>query len=234
MLRPSTATPLLACLLAFGCSHPSPGAGQTAAPAAPAAAPLQTATTTDPMAPTDPTPATRPSATTTLGAGCFWCIEAVLDRIDGVVAVESGYMGGSVPRPTYDAVCSGTTGHAEVVQVTFDPQVLSYEALLGWFFKLHDPTTLNRQGNDVGTQYRSAIFVHDDEQRRTAQVVIERERAHFRAPIVTEVTAASTFWPAEAYHQDYFANNPRNGYCRAVIPPKLEKLGLDRVPPKAK
>jgi len=164
----------------------------------------------------------------TLGAGCFWCIEAVLLRIKGVEAVKSGYMGGALPNPTYEAVCTGRTGHAEVVQVTFDPQVLSYEQLLEIFFQLHDPTTLNRQGFDQGTQYRSAVFFHSDAQRDTAAAVKQKlsESGKFRDPIVTEITQAVEFYPAEDYHQDYFRKNPSNPYCRANILPKLKKLGL--------
>lgn len=165
----------------------------------------------------------------TFGAGCFWCTEAVLQQVDGVLSVTSGYMGGDLPNPTYPAVCTGQTGHAEVVQVEFDPSVVSYEDLLAWFWRLHDPTTLNRQGADVGTQYRSVIFWHDQAQRQAA----ERSKAaaeasgEFHGPIVTEIVQASTFWPAEHYHQDYYELNKRQPYCRAVIAPKLEKLGLD-------
>ncbi len=176
--------------------------------------------------PTDPAPAPAARAVATFGAGCFWCVEAVLEQLPGVLDVRSGYMGGSVASPTYEAVCAGTTGHAEVVRVTFDPGRISYQDLLGWFWRLHDPTTLNRQGADVGTQYRSAIFVHDDEQRRIAEASKAAAQALFAVPIVTEITAAGQFWEAEAYHQDYFRNNPNQGYCRAVIAPKLKKLDL--------
>ncbi len=167
----------------------------------------------------------------TFGAGCFWCVEAVLEQVDGVLSVTSGYMGGDVENPTYNAVCTGATGHAEVVQVTFDPDVLSYEALLEWFWKLHDPTTLNRQGGDRGTQYRSAIFYHDDAQRAAAIASKEKKDASgaFADPIVTEITAASTFYKAEVKHQDYYRlNKNENPYCPAVIAPKLEKLGLKK------
>jgi peptide-methionine (S)-S-oxide reductase len=167
-------------------------------------------------------------AIATFGAGCFWCIEAVLERLDGVLAVESGYMGGKVDHPSYELVCTGATGHAEVVQVTFDPARLPYAALLDWFFRAHDPTTLNRQGPDVGTQYRSAIFYHTEQQRAAALAAKERAQALYADPIVTEITAATMFWPAEDYHQDYFRNNPTQAYCRAMIPPKLKKLGLDQ------
>ena len=165
----------------------------------------------------------------TLGAGCFWCIEAVLDQIDGVTSVRSGYMGGHVENPTYKAVCGGDTGHAEVVQVEFDPSVLSYEQLLEWFWALHDPTTLNRQGNDVGTQYRSAIYVHSAVQRTAAEQSKAAKDAagEFPNPIVTEITDASTFYEAEDYHRDYYELNASQPYCRAVIAPKLKKLGLE-------
>ncbi|MCA8949623.1 MAG: peptide-methionine (S)-S-oxide reductase MsrA [Planctomycetes bacterium] len=174
------------------------------------------------------TPAPDSLETATFAGGCFWCIEAVLDRLDGVVDVESGYMGGHVDNPTYDQVCSKTTGHAEVVQCRFDPSVISYEKLVGYFFAMHDPTTLNRQGNDTGPQYRSAIFFHSEAQKATAQKVLDKVQPKFDRPIVTEITAASTFWPAEKYHQDYWAKNPDNRYCNAFIPSKLEKLGLER------
>jgi peptide-methionine (S)-S-oxide reductase len=169
--------------------------------------------------------------TATFGAGCFWCIEAVLQRIDGVIKIESGYMGGLSTQPTYDNVCSGTTGHAEVVRVQFDPAKLPYEKLCDWFFLAHDPTTKNRQGNDQGTQYRSVVFYYSDAQQKAALAAMERAKSHWSAPIVTEFTAATTFWLAEGYHQNYFNNNPTNSYCRALIPPKLKKLGLDS-PPK--
>ena len=165
--------------------------------------------------------------TATFGAGCFWCVEAVLERLDGVVDVRSGYMGGTADDPTYEDVCTGLTGHAEVVQVRFDPRRIAYDDLLAWFWKLHDPTTLNRQGADVGTQYRSAIFVHDDAQRATAEASRAKVDASgaFDDPIVTEITDAETFWEAEADHQDYYRLNGRtNGYCRAVIAPKLDRL----------
>lgn len=165
----------------------------------------------------------------TLGAGCFWCVEAVLEQLDGVLDVTSGYMGGELENPTYEAICTGSTGHAEVTQVRFDPAVLPLGHLLAWFWKLHDPTTLNRQGADVGTQYRSAIFYHSEDQRAAAE---ESKRAadasgDFADPIVTEITAASTFWPAEDYHQEYYRLNGGQPYCRMVIAPKLDKLGLE-------
>jgi peptide-methionine (S)-S-oxide reductase len=162
----------------------------------------------------------------TLAGGCFWCLDAVFRGLKGVEQVVSGYAGGTVPNPSYEAVCTGRTGHTEVVQVTFDPAVLSYRDLVEVFFAIHDPTTLNRQGADVGTQYRSAIYYHSPEQERTAREVIatlERDQV-FDAPIVTEVAPAPVFFPAEEYHQDYFRRNPGQGYCRAVIAPKVAKF----------
>ena len=162
----------------------------------------------------------------TLAGGCFWCLEAVFEQLRGVTKVVSGYSGGHVPKPSYEAVCTGTTGHAEVVQVTFDPDELSYRDVLGVFFTLHDPTTLDRQGGDVGTQYRSAIFYHDDEQRRTAEEVVrELEAEHvFDDPIVTKIEALKAFYPAEEYHREYYRRNSNQPYCRAVIAPKVAKL----------
>jgi peptide-methionine (S)-S-oxide reductase len=164
----------------------------------------------------------------TFGAGCFWCVEAVFARLDGVQSVVSGYMGGFVDNPTYEQVCVGDTGHVEVCQIRFDPQRITYAQLLDWFWQLHDPTTLNRQGADEGTQYRSAIFYHDEAQRLAAATSKQAAQARFPRPIVTEITAATTFWPAEGYHQDFYAANPGHGYCRAVIAPKLQKLGLPK------
>lgn len=162
----------------------------------------------------------------TFGGGCFWCVEAIFERLKGVHAVESGYTGGSTPNPTYKEVCSGETGHAEVVQITYDPSQVSYEKLLEVFFKTHDPTTLNRQGADHGTQYRSAIFYHDDQQRETAERVKEALDASgaFDQPIVTEIVPATTYYPAEDYHQDYFNQNPNAGYCQYSIRPKVDKF----------
>lgn len=167
--------------------------------------------------------------TITLGAGCFWCVEAVLQRIKGVEKVVSGYMGGKTENPTYRQICTGTTGHAEVVEVTWDPAVFSTEKMIELFFEMHDPTTLNRQGADVGTQYRSAIFYHTPEQRKVAEEVMKRanESGAFKDPIVTEITPAAKFWKAEDYHQNYYNLNPNQGYCRVVIAPKLKKLGLE-------
>lgn len=162
----------------------------------------------------------------TLGGGCFWCLEASFDVLRGVTLVESGYCGGKTPSPTYQQVCSGTTGHAEVIQVTFDPEVISYSQILDLFFALHDPTTLNRQGPDIGTQYRSAIFYHDDNQKMEAENKILQLNAEktWPNPVVTEVVPLQIFYRAEDYHQSYFRNNPGNGYCRAMISPKLTKL----------
>ncbi|NNJ10335.1 peptide-methionine (S)-S-oxide reductase MsrA [Chloroflexales bacterium ZM16-3] len=162
----------------------------------------------------------------TLGGGCFWCLEAVFDQLAGVTDVVSGYAGGHVANPSYKAVCNGTTGHAEVVQVTFDPAQVSFRELLEVFFSAHDPTTLNRQGADVGTQYRSAIFFHSEAQRATAQQLIaELNAAHaWPGTIVTEVAEAGTFYPAEDYHQEYFANNGRQPYCQFVVAPKVAKF----------
>ena len=164
--------------------------------------------------------------TATLAGGCFWCLEAVFDGVKGVDAVESGYMGGRTPAPTYEQVCSGNTGHAEVVRITFDPAVISFKDLLEIFFVIHDPTTLNQQGNDVGTQYRSAIFHHTPQQKAAAEAVIARLNAAklWDRPIVTEVTPASTFHVAEGYHQEYFARNPYQPYCQFVVAPKVQKL----------
>jgi peptide-methionine (S)-S-oxide reductase len=167
------------------------------------------------------------SEVTTLAGGCFWCLEAVFDQLKGVESVESGYMGGRTPNPSYEAVCGGDTGHAEVVRLTFDPAVVSFADLLGVFFAIHDPTTPNRQGNDVGSQYRSAIFYHSPEQKRVAEEVIarlDREKL-FRAPIVTEVAAASPFHMAEVYHQEYYERvGGSNPYCTYVIDPKIAKF----------
>ncbi len=160
----------------------------------------------------------------TLAGGCFWCLEAVYADLQGVTKAESGYSGGSVPNPSYQAVCTGETGHAEVVQVTFDPEVISFEELLTVFFSVHDPTTLNRQGADVGTQYRSAIFYHSDEQKAAAERVITEIASQWKDPVVTEVTPFAEFYVAEDYHQEYFANNPNQPYCRAVVAPKVEKF----------
>jgi peptide-methionine (S)-S-oxide reductase len=162
----------------------------------------------------------------TLGGGCFWCVEAVYDALDGVISVESGYSGGDVANPSYEAVCTGKTGHAEVVQVTFDADVISYEDLLRIFFTVHNPTTLNRQGNDVGTQYRSVIFTHDEGQVSAAEKIIEEVECEglYEDAIVTEVSPFDAFYVAEDYHQEYFENNPNQPYCSAVVAPKVKKF----------
>ena len=161
-----------------------------------------------------------------LGGGCFWCLEAVFQDLNGVLAVESGYAGGRTANPSYREVCSGATGHAEVVRVTFDPAVISYGELLAVFFAFHDPTTRNRQGEDVGTQYRSVILYLSPEQKATAMEMIAGLTAEhvFANPIVTEVVPAGDFWPAEEYHQNYYRNNPNEGYCQLVVAPKVAKL----------
>ena len=162
----------------------------------------------------------------TLAGGCFWCLEAAFQQLAGVVSVAPGYMGGQDPRPTYEAVCRGNTGHAEVVQLRFDPAIIDFPTLLDVFFTIHDPTTLNRQGHDVGTQYRSAIFCHDEAQREAALAKIAALNAagYWQSPIVTEVQPATTFCVAEDYHHDYFRNNPYQGYCMAVVAPKAMKV----------
>jgi peptide-methionine (S)-S-oxide reductase len=164
--------------------------------------------------------------TATLGGGCFWCIEAILERIEGVREVVSGYAGGTTENPTYTEVCSGSTGHAEVVQVRFDPSVVSYDEILDIFFRAHDPTTLNRQGADVGSQYRSIILYHSEEQKRKAEEAVKRAGQIYSEPVVTEIEPLTEFYRAEDYHQDYYAANPSAPYCRMVIDPKLTKLGL--------
>jgi peptide-methionine (S)-S-oxide reductase len=166
------------------------------------------------------------SETAILGGGCFWCLEAVYNELRGVERVISGYAGGSVPNPTYEQVCSGRTGHAEVVQVTFDPSVISYREILEVFFTIHDPTTLNRQGADVGTQYRSVIFHESPEQEQTAREVMAETTASgvWRSPIVTQVEPLDRFYPAEGYHQNYFELNPYQPYCQIIIAPKVAKV----------
>ena len=165
----------------------------------------------------------------TFGNGCFWCTEAVFQSVKGVISVVSGYMGGKVKNPTYREVCTGKTGHAEVLHIEYDADEISFDELLLIFFKTHDPTTLNRQGNDVGTQYRSAIFYYSDEQKQLAEAMIKRltEEKIYSRPIVTEITPASEFYSAEDYHQDYFNNNPHNPYCAVVIQPKLHKFAKE-------
>lgn len=168
----------------------------------------------------------NPHALATFGSGCFWCTEAMFKDLRGVIRVTSGYAGGTVPHPTYEQVCSGTTGHAEVIQVEYDPQQIRYDQLVEIFFVTHDPTTRNRQGHDVGEQYRSVIFAHDDEQRQVAERVKAKLTTDhvYDHPIVTDILPATTFYPAEAYHQDYYANNPDQGYCQMVIDPKVAKF----------
>jgi peptide-methionine (S)-S-oxide reductase len=168
----------------------------------------------------------EPREVATLGGGCFWCTEAVFTELKGVERVDSGYAGGSTPNPSYEQVCTGRTGHAEVVQVTFDPRVLSFHDLLTVFFTVHDPTSLNRQGADVGTQYRSVVFYHDETQKATVQQVIgELETAKlWRKKVVTEVAPFTAFYPAEEYHRDYFRRNPTGGYCQMVVAPKVAKF----------
>lgn len=172
-----------------------------------------------------PAPSAAPEPAT-FGAGCFWCVEAVFQELEGVLAVESGYAGGHVPNPTYKQICTGTTGHAEVVRVTFDPSKVRYEDLLEVFWRTHDPTTPNRQGNDVGPQYRSVIFTHGDRQRELAEKYRKELDASgaFPAPVVTEIAPVANYFKAEDYHQNYFRNNPEQGYCRAIIRPKMEKF----------
>jgi peptide-methionine (S)-S-oxide reductase len=168
----------------------------------------------------------RPANTqlATLGGGCFWCLDAVFRPLPGVKSLTCGYAGGKTDNPTYEQVCSKTTGHAEVVQIEFDPAQVGYEKLLELYWKAHDPTTLNRQGADVGTQYRSAIFYHNEAQKLAAEKSKQEVQKRFSSPIVTEITPLTKFWPAEDYHQDYFRKNPTAGYCRFVIKPKLDKL----------
>ncbi|WP_128001845.1 peptide-methionine (S)-S-oxide reductase MsrA [Piscinibacter defluvii] len=172
--------------------------------------------------------------TITLGGGCFWCVEAVYERVRGVVAVESGYANGETPNPSYEQVCSGRTGHVEVVRVSFDPAQIGLREILEIFFVVHDPTTLNRQGNDVGTQYRSGIYVHDAEQERVAREVLAEVNAHHGGRVVTELMPERSYTRAEDYHQHYFANHPNQGYCAFVVAPKVakfQKTFADRVKP---
>ncbi len=162
----------------------------------------------------------------TFGSGCFWCTEAIFRRIKGIKSVVSGYSGGHVKNPSYEQVCAGDTGHAESVQITYDPGIISYDELLEIFWKTHDPTTRNRQGNDIGTQYRSVVFYHDPDQKEIAESYRDKLEAEhiWSRPIVTEIEAFTEFWPAETYHHDYYKNNPSNPYCAAVITPKIEKF----------
>lgn len=166
------------------------------------------------------------TAVAILGGGCFWCLEAVFQQVKGVSHVTSGYAGGARPNPTYEQICTGVSGHAEVVKLDFDPSIISFSQLLDVFYGIHDPTTLNRQGNDVGTQYRSVIYCQNAEQRHIAEAYIAELQSSglVKSPIVTEVSDAVTFYPAEAYHQNYFANHPNQGYCQMVVAPKVNKL----------
>lgn len=165
-----------------------------------------------------------PTEQATLGGGCFWCVEAVFQELQGVLKVESGYSGGRGANPSYREVCSGLSGHAEVVQITFDPGVVSFKDILRVFFTVHDPTTLNRQGNDVGTQYRSVIYYHSEAQKDEAQTIVQEAQALWEKPIVTEISPLGRFYPAEDYHQNYFKDNPLQGYCTFIIAPKVRKF----------
>ncbi len=223
----------LAALWLAACSEPPTMVDQTprepVPSAQPASPPAGTTGGAQPAAtaPTAASPAAAHREIAVFGNGCFWCSEAVLEQLDGVLDVTSGYAGGDVKNPTYEEVCTGMTGHAEVVQVTFDPARISYAQLLDWFFQSHDPTTRNRQGNDIGTQYRSVIFYQDEAQQQTALAAIQKAQPKHRDRIVTQVVPAATFYAADEHHQDYFRNHPTQGYCRMVIAPKLHKLGLD-------
>lgn len=220
----------------FGCHEPGtqaanqPGTGGSSAPApAPSDSPQEKPAVThasDESAPSPSSDAAAESALATFGGGCFWCVEAVFEELKGVLDVESGYAGGKVLDPTYEQVCTGATGHAEVCQIRYDPRQVSFDKLLEVFFRTHDPTTLNRQGNDVGTQYRSVVFYHSDQQREKAEHYIKKlnEAKAYPNPIVTEVSPAPRYYAAEAYHQDYFRRNPGQGYCQFVIQPKMEKF----------
>lgn len=171
-------------------------------------------------------PTNHKTETATFGAGCFWCTEAIYTRLKGVISVTSGYAGGDIPDPSYESVCSGTTGHAEVTQIVYDPDIISYEELLEVFWHSHDPTTLNRQGNDIGTQYRSVVFYHNDAQKNAAEKLKMElhDSREFHHPIVTEITAYTNFYPAEDYHQDYFKFHGTAPYCHMVVRPKVEKF----------
>lgn len=217
---------------AFALAGWLPSVAAAATPATPSAAPRAAAPAAAPAAAGKeaamPEPSPSRVETAVLGAGCFWCVEAVFQRIDGVVSVTPGYAGGDVADPTYEQVCTGTTGHAEVARIEFDPARVSFARILDVFWRAHDPTTLNRQGADTGTQYRSAIFTAGDEQAREAEESRRRAQAEFDAPIVTEIAPLKAFYPAEDYHRDYFERNRGAPYCQFVIAPKLKKLGLDK------
>ena len=186
---------------------------------------LRAADVTKPM-----TTETNKTELATLGGGCFWCMEAIFQRLPGVKSVASGYAGGHTDNPTYEQVCSHATGHAEVIQIAFDPAKISYEQLLDTFWEAHDPTTLNRQGNDVGDQYRSVIFCHNDAQKLAAEKSKAAAARNFSSPIVTQIAPLTKFYKAEGYHQDYYRNNPNQGYCRAIIKPKLDKFDKKHAP----
>ncbi|MCG3134324.1 MAG: Peptide methionine sulfoxide reductase MsrA [Planctomycetes bacterium] len=222
MIRiPPAVLAALACLASGACSGSveAPRAGSSPPPSAPAEeAPV--------TAPDTPAPSPFRTELATFAGGCYWCVEAVFEQVPGVIDARSGFMGGHAKSPTYDEVCMGGTGHAEVVQVRFDPSKVTYAALLDWFWRCHDPTTLDRQGADVGDQYRSAIFVHDDAQRKAAVESMKSAQADFDDPIVTQIADASDFHEAPKKHQDFYGANREYGYCRAVIRPKLKKLGL--------
>jgi len=217
------------------CSAPaSPPPAPAAAAPAPAASPAteESRKAPEPSAPaSDPTKGdampTPKTEVATFATGCYWCSEAVFQRVDGVISVRSGFTGGTVANPTYEQCCTGETGHAESVEVTFDPSKVSYDTLLDWFWRMHDPTTLNRQGADAGTQYCSAIFWHSDAQRDAAEKSKKAAQESFADPIVTEITKAGPFYAADAYHQNFYNSHSTQNYCRAVIAPKLHKLGLD-------
>ncbi len=183
-----------------------------------------------PMSPNDSSTNAQPTSVATLGGGCFWCLDAVFRMVNGVKSVTCGYAGGHTENPTYKQVCEGDTGHAEVIQIVFDPAQVSYDRLLEVFWECHDPTTLNRQGHDVGSQYRSVILYHDETQRLAAEKSKAAAQKRFKDPVVTEIVPLAKFYPAEAYHQDYFRNNPSQGYCRVVIAPKVEKMKKQLAP----
>ncbi len=198
---------------------------------------LLTTLTHSPMnAQNTPSPDSPTKAIATLGGGCFWCLEAAFERFNGIESVVSGYAGGHTPNPTYKQVCNGTTGHAEVVQITFNPEVISYAQILEIFWEIHDPTTLNAQGPDHGTQYRSIILLHNASQEKEAKVSLQKAQKQFQKTIVTQITPLKEFFPAEDYHQDFFAQNPNYPYCAVVISPKLKKLEKLRstLPPQRK
>jgi peptide-methionine (S)-S-oxide reductase len=181
------------------------------------------------LADSGPRPAPSPAALATFGGGCFWCVEAIFKTLPGVVKVTSGYAGGTIPNPSYKQVCTGRTGHAEVIQIEFNPEVITYAELLSAFWDAHDPTTLNRQGPDVGTQYRSIILYHDPAQKQAAEKSKLEAARKFQSPIVTQIVPLQKFYPAEEYHQDYFQRNPQAPYCARIIRPKLDKFKKSHV-----